>query len=403
MSLNILELVKDQISSNLTQQAANYLGESESAIGKALGGLMPAILGSTVEKATNPAGAQGIMDLISKLDLQQLSDITGMFSGGTQNVNGLLQSGGGIVDGILGNKSNLLIDFISKYAGLKSGSSSSLLKMAAPLLMGFIGKQIQGKGVSGLTSLLMGQKEHISKQLPAGLGNIMGLSNLGNLSDGLSTATSGSTSWLKWAIPLVLGAGLVYFLSTKGCENKVVETTTDAMNTAVETTKELADSTGAMANDVVNYFQKTLSTGFALVNASPDGIESQLITFIDDSAKKVDKTTWFNFDRLLFDTGKATLQPSSKEQLVNIAEILKAYPSVKIKIGGYTDNVGDAKANLKLSTDRAFNVMNELIALGIDKTRLAAEGYGQEFPVGDNTTEEGRQQNRRIAVRVTAK
>lgn len=117
----------------------------------------------------------------------------------------------------------------------------------------------------------------------------------------------------------------------------------------------------------------------------------------------MDKTTWFNFDRLLFDTGSANLQPSSKEQLVNIAEILKAYPNVKIKMGGYTDNVGNPKSNLKLSTDRAFNVMNELVGLGIDKTRLGAEGYGQEFPIGDNNTEEGRQQNRRISVRVTAK
>ena len=133
------------------------------------------------------------------------------------------------------------------------------------------------------------------------------------------------------------------------------------------------------------------------------GIENRLIEFIEDSSRPVDTTTWFDFDRLLFDTGKATLQPSSQEQLGNIAAILKAYPKVKVKIGGYTDNVGSKESNLKLSQDRATNVMKELIRLGIDPSRMEAEGYGEEHPVADNATEEGRAQNRRISLRVTAK
>jgi outer membrane protein OmpA-like peptidoglycan-associated protein len=91
------------------------------------------------------------------------------------------------------------------------------------------------------------------------------------------------------------------------------------------------------------------------------------------------------------------------EQLENIAEVLKAFPNVKLKVGGYTDNTGDPKSNLRLSTDRAFNVVAELEKLGVEKGRLAPEGYGDKFPIGDNTTEEGRQQNRRIAVRITTK
>jgi outer membrane protein OmpA-like peptidoglycan-associated protein len=117
----------------------------------------------------------------------------------------------------------------------------------------------------------------------------------------------------------------------------------------------------------------------------------------------VDKTTWFDFDRLTFDTGKATLQDSSTEQLQNIAAILKAYPKVKVKIGGYTDNTGNKEANLRLAQDRATNVMHELVQRGVDSSRLAAEGYGEEHAVGDNATFEGRQKNRRIALRITAK
>jgi outer membrane protein OmpA-like peptidoglycan-associated protein len=106
---------------------------------------------------------------------------------------------------------------------------------------------------------------------------------------------------------------------------------------------------------------------------------------------------------LLFESGSATLKPESQEQLRNIAEILKAYPNVKVKIGGYTDNVGDPAFNMKLSQDRATNVMNELVILGVASNRLEAEGYGEKHPVANNSTEEGRAKNRRISLQVNSK
>jgi K(+)-stimulated pyrophosphate-energized sodium pump len=137
----------------------------------------------------------------------------------------------------------------------------------------------------------------------------------------------------------------------------------------------------------------------------PDnGIEAGLFKFISDNSSIVNDTTWFNFDRLTFETGKNTLVASSQEQLGNIANILKAYPNVKVKIGGYTDNTGNAVANLKLSGDRANTVMGELVKLGIVADRMKAKGYGQEHPVCPaNDTEECRQKNRRISMRVTEK
>ena len=144
-----------------------------------------------------------------------------------------------------------------------------------------------------------------------------------------------------------------------------------------------------------------LTSGVEL-NIPEFGIENKLLAFIK-SDKPVDKETWFDFDRLLFETGKATLEPQSQEQLKNIAEILKAYPNVTVKLGGYTDNTGNAASNLKLSQDRANSVRVELEKMGISKDRLEAEGYGQEHPVASNDAEEGRAQNRRISIRVTKK
>ena len=109
------------------------------------------------------------------------------------------------------------------------------------------------------------------------------------------------------------------------------------------------------------------------------------------------------FDRLNFDTGGDHLQLTSQEQLENIAKILRAYPNVHARVGGYTDTQGDPAANLKLSQDRANVVMAQLVSLGVDSTRLDAKGYGADHPVGDNSTIDGRQANRRIALRVTQK
>ena len=74
-----------------------------------------------------------------------------------------------------------------------------------------------------------------------------------------------------------------------------------------------------------------------------------------------------------------------------------------IKLGGYTDNTGDPQANLRLSQQRADAVMADLVKLGVDAGRMKAEGYGQEHPVADNSTEEGRAKNRRIDIRVISK
>ena len=177
---------------------------------------------------------------------------------------------------------------------------------------------------------------------------------------------------------------------------------------AAGTEVPVEESTAADNNEVSTPNRKftptdlTLAGGALLKGVNAKGIETNLVNFIK-SDKVVDKTTWFDFDRLTFNTGKATLKPESQEQLKNMADVLKAYPNVNVKLGGYTDNTGNANSNLKLSAERAVSVKTELVGMGIADSRLDAEGYGQEHAVASNDTEEGRAQNRRIAIRVTKK
>lgn len=148
--------------------------------------------------------------------------------------------------------------------------------------------------------------------------------------------------------------------------------------------------------------EKVLPSG-AKLSFLDNGIEDQLIEFIEDETKVAGNDNWFNFVDLNFETGSNKLDATTMKEVENIAAILKEYPNVKIKIGGYTDNTGTPEGNLVLSNERAVNVKNALVSLGIAEDRLSSEGFGQEFPVASNDTEEGRAMNRRIAVSVREK
>jgi outer membrane protein OmpA-like peptidoglycan-associated protein len=97
-----------------------------------------------------------------------------------------------------------------------------------------------------------------------------------------------------------------------------------------------------------------------------------------------------------FDTGKATIKPESQPIVDQIVVLLKGNPVLRIAVEGHTDNVGTAAANKALSDARAKSVADAIVKQGVDAKRLVAAGFGQERPVADNCTEEGRTKNRRV-------
>lgn len=101
---------------------------------------------------------------------------------------------------------------------------------------------------------------------------------------------------------------------------------------------------------------------------------------------------------ILFDTGKSTIKEESLPIIDQICELLKTAADMKVSIEGHTDNTGTPQGNKTLSESRAKAVMDAVAAKGIDKTRLSSQGWGQERPVADNRTEEGRAKNRRVEI-----
>ena len=99
---------------------------------------------------------------------------------------------------------------------------------------------------------------------------------------------------------------------------------------------------------------------------------------------------------ITFDVGKATIKPESMGEINRIVQLMNENPTLKFSVEGHTDSTGNAASNQTLSEQRAQAIVDKLVELGIAKDRLTAVGKGQNNPIADNSTDEGRAKNRRV-------
>lgn len=114
------------------------------------------------------------------------------------------------------------------------------------------------------------------------------------------------------------------------------------------------------------------------------------------SAQNTQRGVMVTLKDMLFSTGRADLQPGVRRSLERIAEVLRQYPERRLLIEGFTDSTGASAMNQGLSQRRAEAVRNALIRAGVAPQRLEVRAFGEEYPVADNATAAGRQQNRRV-------
>src|SRR5690606_18038246 len=105
-------------------------------------------------------------------------------------------------------------------------------------------------------------------------------------------------------------------------------------------------------------------------------------------------------DRVTFDFNKTDLKPQFYPALNNVARTLAEYNQTIVEVAGHTDNVGGDAVNQRISEQRASSVANYLIGQGLMRERFEVVGFGKTMPIADNSTEQGRAQNRRVEVRV---
>jgi outer membrane protein OmpA-like peptidoglycan-associated protein len=119
--------------------------------------------------------------------------------------------------------------------------------------------------------------------------------------------------------------------------------------------------------------------------------------------ERVGEAIKITFDSgLLFDINKYDLRPASQANLTKLAAILNKYPDTNILIEGHTDSTGSREINMPLSENRAKSVAAYLATLNVQSARFTVRGYGFDQPLGDNNTQAGRQQNRRVDLAIMA-
>lgn len=421
MATNIITLLTEQLDDIFVSNTASTVNEQPSNIKKALTAIVPSFLLSLLNRKKSFGGE-------TLKDLFQISNKFNSGTGGASETNILKNL-------VWGGDNFNLTNELSRFAGISNHNAQILVDKATPTMVNTLSN---GKPANtGIFEWILEQKDNILTAVPAdfNIASALGLANLGSLFSGLNKpedvkyvnqqrptpppppppVKKSNGSGFMWILLLALAAFLLWWLFGKGCNNEEssnIVTDTTMMNnsrnssadTQHTTTQSKVDADGNYIYDLGENTVINLADGSSL-NVGVSSTEYRLYDFINKGTiDETDKTkNWITCDRVYFKTGLAELTDDSKEQVENIAKILKNYPKVKIKLGGYTDNTGDAAQNKKLSDDRAKIVAKMFGDLGVAKQVEEAVGYGPEHPIATNDTDEGRAQNRRVDLKVSAK
>jgi OmpA-OmpF porin, OOP family len=386
---------------------ARSLGESEQAVSRGLEFATAAVFDGLHRQTGQSDVMRQVIDLASKAPADVGATLNASQLGNANSP--LILGGKKFLSSLLGQGQEATLSTMGRESGLRPTSAATVLALAAQSVLSFIGARVRNEGMTAtsLATFLHSEGSAVRGASAAEFNEPPATPRVTAPTETVTTrrveidpviaqtVQKERSMWL-WLLPLLLIlAGLLLWFLFRPRPAPVAEAPAPPPAAPVAT---VAPSTP----DLGSFVPRQLVDG-TMLSIPEHGVEGRLLAFIQDPSQKPNKTSWFDFDRLLFATGSATLEPQSSEQLHNIAAILKAYPRTHLTIGGYTDNTGDAAQNLKLSQDRADNVTAELVRLGVAKDRLLAKGYGEEHPVGDNATEAGRAQNRRISMLVTQK
>lgn len=174
----------------------------------------------------------------------------------------------------------------------------------------------------------------------------------------------------------------------------------------------LGAGTGALVGNKMDTQKKALEQQLAQMQAQEDqntaninknaqDIQDIKVQMVKDR-NDLDAIKLVLGDAILFPTGKATLSQAADAALSRVAYNLKQFPDTDVTVVGFTDNTGSEQLNQNLSEQRAQSVVNYLESQGIPASRLKAVGMGENDPIASNATPEGRAQNRRVEMYITA-
>ena len=396
--MNLVQTVIGALSPDLVTSLSSHLGESSGSVSKGISAAAPALLAAALQQSSTASGSSGLLSLISQAvgggnPIDRLPALLGDDTARTA----FLSQGRTLSDSLLGSNSAAVTNGLASFGGLKSGAATSLLSLAAPLVLGAIAKSLGGAPTaSGVQSLLSDQRASILGALPPGLGSLFGLGGAAQAARGAATtaAATGGGGFMRilpWLIAAAVVLALIFGL--RNCGSKRVET-------PVAPAPVQAPAAPAVVTPPAPVAENLTLPGGSTISVTPGSIGYGVAKYLD-SNEPAPKT--FVFDNLNYDTASNALTPESMPTVNTLVLILKAYPNVQGRVVGYTDNQGDPAANKTLSDARAATVKKEMVTQGIAADRIVTAGMGEADPIADNATEDGRAKNRRTELVIIKK
>jgi membrane-bound inhibitor of C-type lysozyme len=222
MATSLLDGLKSMVTPEFLSGAARSLGESEGAVATGLGAAFPAVLAGLLAKAGDSQTMRPLFDLVSSPanDGSVIRDPRLALTATPQSPLGAASNK--LLAGVFGGQMSSIGDWISRFAGFRSGSGSTLLNMAAPLVLGLLGNRVRTGGLNpaGFGNLLLGEKDSIMRALPVGLGSIIGLKDIGISAPGVP-----APSTKRWLVPALAALAVVLVVWALGRNRRPADQT----------------------------------------------------------------------------------------------------------------------------------------------------------------------------------
>jgi outer membrane protein OmpA-like peptidoglycan-associated protein len=401
MATNLIDVAQSYLTPEVILKASALVGESPAVTRRALDAATPSLVTGLAERASSVSGAQSLLGILEEAHLTGQRTPIAERLGGMSGAD-LVQLGKDLLGRVFGARLGPVVDALATSSGAKTQATSSLLGLAAPIVLGVLGQHVQAKQLdaSGLAGVLAEQRLVAARALPTAVTDAIG--GVGErVAPKLQTVrqaapargSSGRGLWPLLLLPLLILGGL--FLRKR-------EAPTDEWAGSRRLGAGLGPETTAAPPEAPPAPPMTpppAPLSETTLRAPIPSAVAELSQFLDGAGGEPSKG--FTLSDLNFELGTTNLTPGSLTTLEGVARVLAAHPGAQIRLEGHTDALGLPEANERLSLQRANAVKEALVARGVAADSITTLGFGQDQPLAPNDTAEGRARNRRIELIIT--
>lgn len=396
------ESLKESISPQMLKTAAATLREDEKGVASAVAVLLPSLLVRFMDQGETARVNETIREAGNAELFDRRAEI---FAG--HGIDGGMNLGERFENELVGAENKAYPNAVAAESGISAASADRLSGWVAAVIAGYVGHKIVRNNLS-MSAVMAGLRQErgsVVKEIPVKVGRAAGISGMCSSSAPVAGRDGKKNNWLVWLI-IVLIVVIIVFLSIRSCNrNGGGEVVAVTENVTVVPTAPAAQT--AAAKEGLTFVEHKLPDG-RTIRVAEGGCEDCMLKYLQSDAYR--KATneelsknWIQFDKIDFmHDSETALAGNSMEQLGNIAAILKNYPDVRIRIGGFADKTGTRAVNYEISKKRAEYIKSILVKDGIPADRISTEGFGKEFAtVPADATAAQRAVDRSIAMRFT--